>query len=108
MTLSISSSAAHKMKFTTPAEEQALNALLANEECAHVTGAQVEAVLAQVHAPQTETSSARDLFGAMGSALTPVSYAEIMARIEALAEDAPGTPVSSDLVAAAMSEREGL
>jgi len=25
-----------------------------------------------------------------------------------LAEDAPGTPVSSDLVAAAMSEREGL
>jgi len=107
MTLSISSSAAHKMKFTTPAEEQALDVLMAGEQ-RHVTGAQVEAVLAQVHAPQTETSSARDLFGAMGSALTPVSYAEIMARIEALAEDAPGTPVSSDLVAAAMSEREGL
>ena len=109
MTLSISPSAARLMGTTTPAEEQALNALLANEERAHVTGAQVEAVLQQVHAPCAETISARSLLGAMGNALTPVSYDEIMERIEALAEDAPGMPVSGAVVAAAMKgKREGL
>ena len=111
MTLHISPSAARLMGTTTPAEEQALNALLAGEQRAvrvDVTGDQVEAVLQQVHAPCAETSSARSLLGAMGSTLTPVSYTEIMERIELALENAPSAPVSGGVVTAAMSRREGL
>ena len=111
MTLSISPSAAEKMRITTPEQEQALNALLAGEHRAvhvDVTGPQVEAVLAQVHAPQAETSSARDLLGTMGNVLKPESYAEIMERIKLALEGTPGMPVGGDVVTAAMSKREGL
>jgi len=107
MTLSISKSAAEKMRITTPVEEQALNTLLSGEQ-RHVTGDQVETVLQQVHAPCAETSSARSLLGAMSEVLKPVSYAEIVARIDLALEEAPGTSVSGDLVTAAMSKREGL
>jgi len=110
MTLSISPSAARKMKYTTPEQERALDGLLSGEgRHVHVTGAQVDTALQQVHVPQAETPSARNLLGAMGNALTSVSYDEIMERIEALAEDAPGMPVSGAVVAAAMKgKREGL
>ena len=111
MTLSISPSAVRKMAYTTPAEEQALNDLLTGEHrAAHVdvTGDQVEAVLQQVHAPHKETPSAVKLLGAIGNALDPVSYAEIVERIDLALENAPGADISGNLVAAAMSKREGL
>ena len=95
MTLSIPPSAISLLANATPAEQQALNDLLTGEQrVTHLAGDLVKTVFQQVHAPHNETLSACNLLGVLGEVLEPISYAEIVARIEQLTEDAPGTDIT--------------